>query len=56
MNTGQRRSRNRGADYLVTALEALTALVALVYVVSGDVVMLIVWEAIAAGYLLGGLA
>lgn len=56
MNTGQRRSRNRGADYLVTALEALTALFALVYVVSGDVVMLIVWEAIAAGYLLGGLA
>lgn len=56
MNAERPRDRNRGVDYLVTALEALTALAALAYVASGDVVMLIVWEAIAAGYLLGGLA
>ena len=56
MNTVRPRGRNRRIDYLVTALEALTALAALAYVASGDVVMLIVWEAIAAGYLLGGLA
>ena len=56
MNAERPRGRNRGVDYLVTGLEALTALAALAYVASGDVVMLIVWEAIAAGYLLGGLA
>lgn len=56
MNAERPRDRNRGVDYLVTALEALTALAALAYVASGDVMMLIVWEAIAAGYLLGGLA
>lgn len=53
MNAERPRGRNRGVDYLVTGLEALTALAALAYVASGDVVMLIVWEAIAAGYLLG---
>jgi len=56
VNAERPRDRNRGVDYLVTALEALTALAALAYVASGDVMMLIVWEAIAAGYLLGGLA
>ena len=56
MNTAPRRSRNRRPDYLVTALGALTPLVAPVSYVSRALVMLAVWEAIAAGYLLGGLA
>ncbi|WP_455132222.1 hypothetical protein [Microbacterium aurum] len=56
MNAQWPHGKNRGVDYLVTALEALTALAAAGYVISGNVVMLVVWEAIAAGYLLGGLA
>ena len=48
MNAQWPHGKNRGVDYLVTALEALTALAAAGYVISGNVVMLVVWEAIAA--------
>ena len=49
-----REGTHRWADYLVTAAELVTVLVAVGYVLSGSVVVLIVWEALATAYLLTG--
>ncbi|CAG7844089.1 hypothetical protein USB125703_00311 [Pseudoclavibacter triregionum] len=51
-------SRGRGAQpwgaYAVTVVEVATVVVAVGYVLSGNVGVLIVWEALAAAYLIGG--
>ena len=49
-----REGTHRWGDYLVTAAELVTVLVAVGYVLSGSVVVLIVWEALATAYLLSG--
>jgi hypothetical protein len=47
-------TRNRPADYLTTIVEAIIVFTSLAYVVTGSVQSLIIWESIAAVYLLAG--
>lgn len=48
------RTRNRPTDYLATIVEAIIVFTSLAYVVTGSVQSLIIWESIAAVYLLVG--